>query len=156
VKKELRQSIAAWIEGGRKVGFFFALVAGSAALGFLIAWPLWLFATSARHAYTLTVLALAGAGVVYLVVRAAHRRSNAVRDAGRPPRTLLSMLLGALSVVVGLAGVYLAIAFILRRQWILLAAAIVLSATLLWLLGHARGAAKARKVRLVSAEHRTE
>jgi hypothetical protein len=156
VKSGLQKSIAAWIEGGRKIGFLLLLVAGSAILGFLIAWPLWLFATSARQAYTITVLALAGAGVVFLVVRAAQRRRRAVRDAGKPPRTFLSGLLTVLMVVVGIAGVYLAAALIVRGLWIIGAAVIAVWAGLLWLIGRARGATKVRKVRPVPAENGSE
>jgi hypothetical protein len=156
VKKELRKSIAAWIEGARGVGFLLLLVAGSAALGFLIAWPLWFFATSARPAYTITVLALAFAGIVFLIVRAARNRRRAVRDAGKPPRTFLSTLLGFLTVLVGVAGVYLSAALIVRGLWIIAAIVILLSAGFLWLLGRARGAAKGRKVSAVPAENGTE
>ena len=153
MNRELRKSVAAWVEGGRKVGFVILLVAGSAALGFLIAWPLWLFATSARSLYTVTVLGLAGAGIVFLVVRAARRRRKAVRDAGRPP---LSVLFGSLAVVVGVSGAYLAAALIVRRLWTVAAVVVVLSAALLWLLGRARGAAKAQKVRPIPAENGTK
>ncbi len=156
MSRELRKSVAAWIEGGRKVGFILLLVAGSAALGFLIAWPLWLFATSARSLYTITVLGLAGAGIVFLIVRAARRRRKAVRDAGRTPRSFLAVLLGALAAIVGIGGAYLAAALIVRRLWMVGAADVVLSAALLWLLGRARGAAKARKVRPIPAENGTK
>ncbi len=68
MKNAFRKTLSRWVEAGRKVGFLLVLVAGSAALGLLISWPLWLFATSARGAYSITVLGLAGAGILYLVV----------------------------------------------------------------------------------------
>ncbi|MGA2381642.1 MAG: hypothetical protein ABSG85_20275 [Spirochaetia bacterium] len=156
MKNGLRKAIAAWIEGGRKVGFLLLLVAGSAGLGFLIAWPLWLFATTARQAYTITVLALIVGGIIFLAVRAAQRRRKAVRDAGKPRRTLLSGLLAVLMVIVGVAGVYLAAALIVRGLWIIGAGVVALWAGLLWLIGQARGAAKARKVRPLPAENGSE
>ncbi|MGA2640121.1 MAG: hypothetical protein ABSG21_04335 [Spirochaetia bacterium] len=153
MKKGLRKAVAGWIEWGRKVGFLLLLAGGSAALGFLIAWPLWVFATSARKAYTITVLALCAAGIIFLAVRAAQRRRKAVRDAGKPPHTLLAGLLTTLMVVVGIAGVCLAGALMVRGIWIVGAAALALWAGLLWLLARARSAAKARKVRPVPAEN---
>ncbi len=156
MNRGLRKSIATWIEGARRVGFLLLLVAGSAALGFLIAWPLWLFATSARPAYTVTVLALAGAGIVLLIVRAARRRRQAVRDAGKPVHTFLSALLGFLTAVIGVAGAYLAAALMVHGLWIVAAIVVVLWAGFLWLLGRARGAAKSRKADPVPAENGTE
>ena len=82
MKITARRTLARWFEAGRRIGFLLVLVAGSAALGLLISWPLWFFATSARQAYTITVLVLAGAGVVFLVVRSASRSRGATRDPG--------------------------------------------------------------------------
>ena len=151
----LRRRISAWIEAGRKTGFVILLVAGSAALGILISWPLWLFATSARVAYTVTILALAAGGVVYLVVRAAVRSRSAARDPGRPRGSAASALLTALMVIVALAGLYLAAALLARGIWILGAGAAAAWAALLWLLGRARGAARNRKGRAVPAENKS-
>ncbi len=151
----LRRRISAWIEAGRKTGFVILLVAGSAALGLLISWPLWLFATGAREAYTVTILALAAGGVVYLVVRAVLRSRAAARDPGRRRGSAASALLTALMVIVGLAGLYLAAALFARGIWILGAAAAAAWAGLLWLLGRARGAARNRKARPVPAENKS-
>lgn len=152
----LRRTVAAWVEAARKTGFLLLLVVGSAALGILIAWPLWLFATSARQAYTITVLALAGAGIVFLAVRAVQRSRKAVQDPGKPRRTFLSVLLTVLIVIVGFAGAYLAAALFVRGLWIIGAGVVVLWAGILWLMGRARGAAKTRKVRPVPAENGSE
>ena len=151
----LRRRISAWIEAGRKTGFVILLVAGSAALGILIAWPLWLFATSAREAYTVTLLALAAGAAVYLVVRGVVRRRSAARDPGRPRGSAASALLTTLIVIVAVAGLYLAAALLARRIWILGAGAAVAWAGLLWLLGRARGAARNRKTRRVPAENKS-
>jgi hypothetical protein len=144
------------MEAGRKVGFFLLLVGGSAALGFIVAWPLWIFATSARQAYTITVLALGVVGIVLLVVRASQKRRQATRDAGNPRRSPLAVLLGVIAVVVGIVGAYSAAVLIVHKLWILAAVAIVLSSTILWMLSRARNALKARKVRSVHAENRRE
>ena len=149
----LRGTLARWLEIGRKIGFLVALVAASAALGFAISWPLWLFATSAREAYTITVLALAGAGLVFLVVRAVLRSRRATRDPGKPRRTPLSVLLTFLMVIVGFSGAYLAAAFLARGLLAIGAADIVVWGVLLWALGRARSAAKNPKVRPLPAEN---
>jgi small-conductance mechanosensitive channel len=156
VRNGFQKSFAAGLEGLRKVGFLLGLVAGSAVLGFLIAWPLWLFATSARQVYTITVLALAGAGIVFLAVRAARRRQKARRDAGKPGLGLLPVLLTVLLVLVGISGAYLGAALFVRGLWVVGVGVLVLWAGLLWLVGRARRAAKGRKVRRVPAENGSE
>lgn len=146
--------LSAWIEAGRKAGFLVILVAGSAALGLIIALPLWLFATSAREAYTVVVLVSAAAGVVYLVVRSVARRRAAVRDSGRPRRSALAGFLTALMAVIGAAGLYAAAALLARGNWILGSLDLVLWAGILWLLGRGRRAARDRKARPVPAENK--
>ena len=154
MSRGLRRSLAAWIEAGRNGGFLVLLVAGSAALGLAIALPLWFFATSAREAYTVAVLALAGAGAVYLVVRSAIRRGVAARESGRPRRSALAGVLTAFMVVVGIAGLYAAAALVARGSWILVGIDLVLWAGLLWLLGRARRAARTRKDHPIPAENK--
>jgi hypothetical protein len=153
VSSRLRRRVSAWIEAGRKTGFVILLVAGSGALGILIAWPLWLFATSAREAYTITIFALAAGAVAYLVVRAIVRRRSAARDPGRPRGSAASGLLTALTVIVAVGGLYLIAALLARRIWILGAGAAAAWAGLLWLLGRARSAARSRKARALPAEN---
>lgn len=143
------------MEAGRRAGFVVLLVAGSAILGIIISWPLWLFATSARQAYTAVVLALAAGGIIYLAVRAFARRRSAARDPGRPRRSAVSGLLTGLMVIVGCAGLYVAAALLARGIWVLGAAALVLWAGLLWLLGRARGSLRSRKEHAVPAENRS-
>lgn len=155
MNRGLRRRISAWIEAGRKTGFLLLLVAGSAALGVLIAWPLWLFATSARQAYTITVLGLAAGGIIFLVARAFARNRWAAREPGRPRRSAGSVLLTALMVIVGCSGLYLWAALLARGIWILGVGAAVLWAGLLWLLGRARGAVRNRKARTVPAENKS-
>jgi len=154
LSRGLRRRFSVWLEAGRSAGFAVLLVAGSAALGLVIALPLWLFATSAREAYTITVLALGGAAIVYLVVRSVVRSRSAPRDPSRQGRSALVGIVTVLIVVVGLAGIYLAAALLARGYWILGTAALVVWAGLLWLLGRARGAARNRKARAVPAENK--
>ena len=161
MKNDFRKTLARWVEAGRKIGFLLVLVAGSAALGFLISWPLWLFATSARTAYTITVLGLSGAGVIVMVVRSVQRNRTATRDPGKPRRTFLSVLMTVLMVLVGFSGAYLAAAFLVRGLWIFGAVDLAAGGLLLWVLGRVRsaakkGAAKSRKVRAVPAENGSE
>lgn len=156
MKTAVRKTIARWFEAGRKIGFLLVLAAGSAALGFLIAWPLWLFATSARQAYTITVLGLAGAGIVFLVTRSMLRSRTATRDPGKPRRTFLSALLTVLMALIGFSGAYLAAVFLARGLWPLVAVDLAAWSLILWGLGRARSAAKNRKVRPVPAENGNE
>lgn len=153
MKNNLRKTLARWLQAAGKIGFLLVLAAGSAALGFLISWPLWLFATSARQVYTVTVLALAGAGSVALIVRSALRSRAAARDPGKQRRTFLTALLTFLMVIVGFSGAYLAAAFLARGLWIIGAVDIAAWGLLLWALGRARNAAKSPKVRTVPAEN---
>jgi hypothetical protein len=152
-KSTVRKTIARWLEAGRKIGFLLVLVAGSAALGFLVSWPLWLFATSARQAYTFTVLGLACAGVIFLAVRSIRRSRRTTRDPGKPRRTFVSVLLTVLMVLVGFGGAYMAAAFLVRGLWVFGAVDIAAWGLLLWALGRARSGAKNPKVRPVPAEN---
>jgi hypothetical protein len=153
VTKSFRKSLSAGLEGLKKAGFLFALVAGSAGLGLLIAWPLWFFATSARQAYTITVLCLGGVFAVFLVVRAARRRRAVMRQAGKPRSGLLSIVLTVLIACVATAGAFVAAALFARGLWVIAAIEIVLWGALLWLIGRARRSANSRKVRPVPAEN---
>jgi len=150
----LRRRLSAWLEAARSAGFLVLLVAGSAALGLAIALPLWFFATSAREAYTVAVLALAGAAIAWLVIRSAVRRRARTRESGGPRRSALSGLLTGIMVVIGAAGLYAAAALVARGAWILGVADLILWAGLLWLLGRARRAARGRKARPVPAENK--
>jgi hypothetical protein len=156
VKQGFQKTLSRWIEGARRVGFFLLLLAGSAALGILIAWPLWYFATTARNEYTIFVLALAGAAIVFLAVRGGIRRRKAARDSGVPRRSVLAVLLSVVMVVIGCAGLYAAAALFSRRLWIIGSADVAVWAALLWLMGRARAAAKSRKVRRIPAENGSE
>jgi len=156
VKTAVRKTIARWLEAGRKIGFLLVLVAGSAALGFLISWPLWIFATSARKAYTITVLGLAGAGIVFVITRSVLRNRTATRDPGKPRRTLLSAFLTVLMALIGFGGAYLAAVFLARSLWILVTVDLAVWVIILWGLGRVRSAAKNRKVRPVPAENGSE
>jgi hypothetical protein len=153
VKNGFQESLSAWLEGFKKAGFLCALVAGSAALGFLIAWPLWYFATSARQAYTITVLCLGGAGAVFLAIRAGQRRRKAMREDGKPRRNALTVMLTVVIAVVATAGTYVGAALFARGLWVIGAVELVAWGGLLWVIGRARRAANSRKVRPVPAEN---
>ena len=127
-----------WLDATRKVALFLALVIGSAALGVVIAWPLWRFATAARGAYTWFALAVAVAGIAVAAARAAARRRRLPRDPSRPSRPVLSGALSTLRAILLLAGVYTVLVFAVRAFWGLAGAAAVISAGLVWLLTLAR------------------
>jgi hypothetical protein len=156
VRSAFRSALARWAEAARAIGFFLLLVAGSAAIGLAIAWPLWLFATSQKRLFSLCILFLLAAGLLFLAARAIARRKRATRDPGRPLSSLLSVLLTALLVVIVPAGAYLAAVLFLRGLWVLAVPALLLWIGLLWLLGYLRGLAKGRKARVIPAENKGE
>ena len=156
MRSGVRQKLENWLEAARKAGFLILLLAGSAALGLVIAWPLWLFATTQRQAYTIFALCLAGGGVLALAVRRVVRRREAPRDPGRPRRTVLTVLLTILLTIVALVGGYVAAVLLYRGLWILAIPALVIWAGLLWGLGFARRASKRRKERRDPAENGSE
>jgi len=156
VRGGVKKRLESWLEAVQKVGFLILLVAGSAAFGFVIAWPLWLFATSQRQAYTIFAFCLAGGGLLAVGIRRFISRREAPRDPGRPRRTILSMLLTVMLTIVALAGGYLAAVLLYRGLWILAVPALVVWAGLLWALGFARRASKRRKEQQKPAENRSE
>ena len=138
----LRSLLRSWGTTAGRVGFFLLLVAGSAAAGIAIAWPLWYFATQARGPYTAFALGVAGAGMVYLIVRAIIRAGNVPRDATPGGRSALSVLLAAIQCVVFLAGLYLVAALFFHRIWLFAIPLFLIWIGLLVLLGLARRGAK--------------
>ena len=110
--------LAGWRELARKAGLAVVLLAGSAALGLAIAWPLWYFATSSRGAYTVSVLCITCGAVAALSTRAALRRRRAPRDPGRPRRGPLAALLAVLKVLLLVLGLYAAALLLIRRLWL--------------------------------------
>ena len=156
MNRALRGSLRGLVEAGRRIGLFLLLAGGSAALGFVIAWPLWLFATSQRKAYTVFVLCLIGAGIVTLVARGTMRRRRAARDGGGPLRAALSVFLTILQVVVVLAGIWAEAVFIARGLWLFAVIGFLAWACTVWALGMGRRAAKRRKQPAIPAENRDE
>lgn len=156
MKGGVQQTLESWLEAARKIGFLILLLAGSAAFGFGVAWPLWLFATSQREAYTIFALCLAGGGVLALAVRGIIRRRDAPRNPGAPRRTILSVLLTILLCMTALAGAYFATVLVYRGLWILAIPALLVWCGLLWLLGFARRASKRRMEGQKPAENKGE
>jgi hypothetical protein len=152
----VRKTVRLWLEAGRKIGFFLLLVAGSAAIGLIIAWPLWLFATTQREAYTIFALCCAVGGIVTAIVRAIVRNRKATRDPGRPGRTLLSVILAIVLVLVAVSGSYTGAVLLYRGLWNLAIPTLLVWVGLLWLLARARRALKPRKERPVPAENNSE
>jgi len=156
VKGGLRRALGAWGEAARRVGFFLGLLAGSAALGLLIAWPLWFLATSWRKTYTIAVLALAAAGLAAALIRALIRRGRARRDPGHPLKLALSTALAVLIVLAALGGAYTLVVLFFRGIWFFAIPGALLWAGLLWLLARARGALNPRRQRHILAENGSE
>jgi len=143
MNEALRSLLGAWGRGARGIGFLVLLVAGSAAAGIAIAWPLWYFATSARGLYTACVLFLAAAGVVFLVIRAIVRAGTAPRDMPGSRRTPLAWLAAILQVIVFLGGLYFAAVLVSHGIWLFAIPLLLVWVALLVLLGLARRSAKA-------------
>jgi hypothetical protein len=156
VRGGVQKTLEGWLEAARKIGFLILLLAGSAAFGFAIAWPLWLFATSQRQAYTIFAFCLAGGGALVLAVRGIARRRDTPRNPGAPRRTILSVLLTILLGMTALTGGYLAAVLLFRGLWILALPALLVWCALLWLLGLARRASKRRMERQKPAENKGE
>jgi hypothetical protein len=147
MNRELRSVVRAWGELAQKLGLFIFLLLGSAAVGAAIAWPLWYFATSARRAYTVFALILAGCGVAYAIARAIIRRRRIPHDAAVPRRSGLSGLLGLLQVLILLCGLYLAALLFFHGIWIFGVPLLLVCLGLLVLLGLARRAVKTSRRR---------
>jgi len=142
----LRSVVRAWVQLAQKLGFFVLLVAGSAAVGAAIAWPLWFFATSARGAYTAFALILAAGGIAFAVVRAVLRAQRAPRESeGRPRRSALSGLIGVLQVLILLGGLYIAAVFFFHGIWLIAVPVLLMGLGLPLLLGLLRRAVKASR-----------
>jgi hypothetical protein len=99
----LARILRGWREIGSRAGFLALLVVLSAALGALVALPLWLFATARPAAYTVTALAAAGAAVVAAVARRAARRGTGWRRAGAASLAAALAVAKAALLVGGLA-----------------------------------------------------
>ncbi len=134
--------IAAWIDRGRAVGLLLLIVGLCAALGLLIALPLWLFAIREPRIYTVFALALIAGVLLLLLVRAGVRRRRLPPDPAHPRVSPVSRLLSVLITVVTLAGLYAAAVLFYRRLWIVGAVEVAVCGLLLWLLGVARRAAR--------------
>ncbi len=115
----------------RGLGFFIALLAASAGMGFLVAWPLWKFATSSRTGYSWFALAAVAAAIVLLVVRSALRRGAV--PAGPPSRRkrhpLVRAALGLVWTLALLAG--FSVVLLLAARGLYIAAVPALAALLL-------------------------
>ncbi len=109
-------------EIGSRAGFLGLLVVLSAALGALIALPLWLFATSAPRVYSLAVLAAAAAAALTAAVRRVLRSGISWP---RAAAKALAILLGIAKAALLLAGLYAAAAFAAQRRYAAAAAGIV-------------------------------
>jgi hypothetical protein len=149
----IRRTLSPWIDAARGVGFLLILVAGSAGLGFIIAWPLWLFATRQGRIYTFLVLVLAGAGIIFLIARAAVRRRNEPHDPGKPRRTPLTFLLTFLITLIACCGVYAGSVLVFRGMWLFAAAGLPVWVCILWLLGLARRTVRSRTAKTRKEPH---
>ncbi|OHD70223.1 MAG: hypothetical protein A2177_08725 [Spirochaetes bacterium RBG_13_68_11] len=111
----LSRVLRGYREIGARAGFLALLVVLSAALGALVALPLWLFATASPPAYTAAVLAAAavaaGAAVIRRILRTGVSWPRAAAKA-------LAVLLALAKVVLLLAGLYAAAAFTARRLYL--------------------------------------
>jgi ABC-type transport system involved in cytochrome c biogenesis permease subunit len=109
-------------EIGSRAGFLGLLVLLSAALGALIALPLWLFATSSPRGYTTAILAAAAAAALTAAVRRVLRSGISW---ARAAEKALAILLGIAKTALLLAGLYAAAAFAAQRRYAATAAGIV-------------------------------
>lgn len=115
----------------RRLTWILALALATVVVSAVIVFPLWYFSTHDRPAYTATVLSLAGAGVLYLIIR----KSWTFWELPRGERALrIRRLLAKLAAILGyLAGLYIILGLYLVGLFV---AAIPLSALYLLALGY--------------------
>lgn len=109
VRHTLFQIAAGYSRSLRRVIVSMALIAGTVAMSAAVVFPLWYFSTHARRAYTIAVLALFGAAILFLLVRrsrtfwelSANERSARVRRAIGKILSVLAYLVG-LYLILGL------------------------------------------------------
>jgi hypothetical protein len=85
------------------------LLFAAAVLGFIVAWPLWYFATTNSAAYSIFTLAVLGAGIVFAAARriiGRRARSRLPSGASGSRNPLLTVLLIVLWLVIFVAGIY--------------------------------------------------
>jgi hypothetical protein len=150
---DYRGALARWREAVGTIGFLLLLIVGSAGCGFLIAWPLWLFATAERRIFTITVAAVVVAALAAVVVRAILRRGPTERR--NPLRVLALVLITVLVAAVAVAGAYLSAVLLYRGSPALGIPALVAWAGLLWLLTWLRRKVKPGHGRRESAENKS-
>jgi Mn2+/Fe2+ NRAMP family transporter len=145
----LKRVLKGYVGLFKAVGFLAALIAASAVLGFLAAWPLWMFATTNRVAYSIFSAAVLAAGVVFLVVRAALRGRSTARPAHgeRRRRPLVTALVIAAWIVLFAAGLYAILLFLSRGSYLIV---IPVAVILLVLLGYLAFAASGHPKRTKS------
>ena len=118
-------------------GFTLGLLAASAGFGFLVSWPLWLFATASPSAFSLCALAALAAALVYLCVKSALRSRARL---GRHPLISAFFALCWLLLLVG--GGYAVMILAFRGMYL---AALPVLAGLLLLLGYLAYAIQGKK-----------
>jgi hypothetical protein len=100
----------------RSLGLLLALLAASAGLGFMVAWPLWAFATTYSEAYSVFILLLLIVGAAALVARRVIRgkaaRSPVAGENRRSPAATGLLILAWLVVMI--LGVYAAVVLFAR------------------------------------------
>jgi hypothetical protein len=111
----LSRVLRGYREIGSRAGFLALLVVLSAALGALVALPLWLFATASPRAYTAAVLAAAAAAAGAAGVRRLLRTGIGWP---RAAAKALAVLLILAKIILLLAGLYAAAAFAARRLYL--------------------------------------
>lgn len=126
-------------EIGRRALIVVGLVAVSAALGGLIALPLWLFATASPRLYTAAVIVAAGSGITIAAVR--RLVVTGVRWRRAVPAAL-GVLLGIAKAALLLAGAYAAAAFAAGRRFLLAAAGLVVALAVAAWIGYGASAGK--------------
>ena len=125
----------------RAAGFAAVLIGASVGCGFVVAWPLWLLATTQRVVYSLLALCALGGGVVYLVVRRLTRGRRLPSAEHRPRLRWLLTLAWIVVCAVGLYGVLLLV------SRMLFVPAVVAMVCLVLILGYMAYAARVRPPR---------
>ena len=115
-----------WLSLLRRAGLLLGAAAAAAGLAALLSLPLWAAATAAPAVYSLAVVGLFSAAVVFLVIRAALRAHRAPRNPASPRRNLGRVLLSTVVVLAFAAGLYGAAFLAARGLWAAAAPLLVL------------------------------
>ncbi len=114
----------------KKLGFSLGVVAAIAGLGIALALPLWYFSNNYRSAYSIFVLVLLAAMLIFLLIRRLIRLSRLAGGLGRYAKTAVLPILVKIAVILATGAVAYGILLLVSRG----RPVVSILAALVWLL----------------------